>query len=210
MKCGCGRPRSLDGRRGGAELREPKWRNGRRGGLKNRWELNPVSVRIRPSAPLNPIVAYFVSKKGHPRRVPLAFGRHIADNLLNFPGSSPSRRQPGWGGCAACAVPGSAGSYRQVMSRAWFKEGDLTRGRWTLLGSRIPFEGLRKSVAGRNDDQNAQEVAHRNRVFCWRYQGLTAIERPAYDVAILFGLPPKPEASRNGKSRLITLSMPAG
>jgi len=31
------------------------------------------------------------------------------------------------------------------------------RGRWTLLGSRIPFEGLRKSVAGRNDDQNAQE-----------------------------------------------------
>ena len=30
---------------------KPKWRNGRRGGLKNRWELNPVSVRLRPSAP---------------------------------------------------------------------------------------------------------------------------------------------------------------
>ena len=31
---------------------------------------------------------------------------------------------------------------------------------------------------------------------------MTAIERPAYDVAISFGLPSKPEASRNGKSRL--------
>ena len=31
----------------------PKWRNGRRGGLKNRWGLNPVPVRIRPSAPLD-------------------------------------------------------------------------------------------------------------------------------------------------------------
>ncbi len=29
----------------------PKWRNGRRGGLKNRWGLIPVPVRIRPSAP---------------------------------------------------------------------------------------------------------------------------------------------------------------
>ena len=45
-------------------------------------------------------------------------------------------------------------------------------------------------------------MAHdRNRVFCWRYQGLTAIERPMYYVGISFGLPWKPEASRNGKSR---------
>ncbi len=32
-------------------------------------------------------------------------------------------------------------------------------------------------------------------LFCWRYLGLTGIERPAYDVAISFGLPSKPEAS---------------
>ena len=32
----------------------PKWRNGRRGGLKNRWELHPVPVRLRPSAPHPP------------------------------------------------------------------------------------------------------------------------------------------------------------
>ena len=31
----------------------PKWRNGRRGGLKNRWGLHPVPVRLRPSAPLS-------------------------------------------------------------------------------------------------------------------------------------------------------------
>ena len=41
-----------------------------------------------------------------------------------------------------------------------------------------------------------------NRVFYWRYQDLTAIERPDYDVAISFGPPSKPEASRNGKSRI--------
>ena len=29
----------------------------------------------------------------------------------------------------------------------------LTRERWRLLGNRIPFEGLKKSVADRNDDQ---------------------------------------------------------
>jgi hypothetical protein len=29
----------------------PKWRNGRRGSLKNCWEVTPVSVRVRPSAP---------------------------------------------------------------------------------------------------------------------------------------------------------------
>src|SRR3972149_1032715 len=30
---------------------KPKWRNGRRDGLKNRWGATLVSVRIRPSAP---------------------------------------------------------------------------------------------------------------------------------------------------------------
>ena len=39
----------------------------------------------------------------------------------------------------------------------------------------------------------------RNRVYCWRYRGLTGIERTAYDVAISFGLPSKPEASTNEK-----------
>ena len=29
----------------------PKWRNGRRGSLKNCWGATPVSVRVRPSAP---------------------------------------------------------------------------------------------------------------------------------------------------------------
>ena len=33
----------------------------------------------------------------------------------------------GRGGCAACAVPGSAGSHRQVMSGAWLKEGRFSR-----------------------------------------------------------------------------------
>jgi hypothetical protein len=32
-------------------LNMPKWRNGRRGSLKNCWGATPVSVRVRPSAP---------------------------------------------------------------------------------------------------------------------------------------------------------------
>ena len=36
-------------------LGEPEWRNGRRGGLKNRWGVTPVSVRIRPSALVRPL-----------------------------------------------------------------------------------------------------------------------------------------------------------
>src|SRR5688500_8385954 len=35
----------------------PKWRNGRRGGLKNRWGATPVWVRIPPSAPYLALVA---------------------------------------------------------------------------------------------------------------------------------------------------------
>ena len=33
----------------------------------------------------------------------------------------------------------------------------LTRGRWRLLGSRVPFEGAQETEAGRNDDQDGQE-----------------------------------------------------
>ena len=32
-------------------------------------------------------------------------------------------------------------------------------------------------------------VYDRNRVYCWRYLGLTGIERPVYDIAISFGCP---------------------
>ncbi len=32
-------------------------------------------------------------------------------------------------------------------------------------------------------------------LFCWRYLGLTGIERLAYDVAVSVGLTTKPEAS---------------
>jgi hypothetical protein len=33
-----------------SKLITPKWRNGRRGSLKNCWGATPVSVRVRPSA----------------------------------------------------------------------------------------------------------------------------------------------------------------
>jgi hypothetical protein len=34
-----------------SRISAPKWRNGRRGSLKNCWGATPVSVRVRPSAP---------------------------------------------------------------------------------------------------------------------------------------------------------------
>ena len=59
-----------------------------------------------------------------------------------------------------------------------------------------------RSHMGSQMDHDAQEGWLRTGidVFCWRYQGLTAIERPAYDVALSLRLPLKPEASRNEKS----------
>ena len=48
----------------------------------------------------------------------------------------------------------------------------------------------------------ARVVYNRNRVFRLKIWGLTGIERAVYyDVAISFGLPSKPEASRDGESR---------
>ena len=56
------------------------------------------------------------------------------------------------------AFSGSAGPYRQVMSSAWLMEGRFSRegggGSW---GAAFPLRGLKKSVAGRNDDQEGQE-----------------------------------------------------
>ena len=44
----------------------PKWRNGRRGGLKNRWGLNPMWVRLPPSAPRSPAnQSVFQSLRSH-------------------------------------------------------------------------------------------------------------------------------------------------
>ena len=38
----------------------------------------------------------------------------------------------------------------------------------------------------------------RNRVYYWRYRGLTSIVRQFYDIVISSGLPSQPEASRMG------------
>ena len=64
----------------------------------------------------------------------------------------------GRGGRAASAVSGSAGSYRQVMSGAWLRERLFSRqGGGASWGAVFPLRGLKKSVAGRNDDQDGQE-----------------------------------------------------
>ena len=60
-----------------------------------------------------------------------------------------------------------------------------------------------RSHMGGQMDHDAQEgwLTTGIDVLCWRCQGLTAFERPAYDDALSFRLPSKPAASRNGKSR---------
>ena len=73
----------------------------------------------------------------------------------------------GRGGRAASAVPEGAGPYRQVMSGARLREGRFSRegggGSW---GAVFPLRGLKKSVAGRNDDQDEQEEWSTTGIVC--------------------------------------------
>ena len=79
----------------------PEWRNGRRGGLKHRWELAPVWVRVPPPAPPSErgsgtlrVPGHLLDSRGAAERgradsgqVP---GRGVAGILASRPVSSPS------------------------------------------------------------------------------------------------------------------------
>ena len=62
--------------------------------------------------------------------------------------------------------------------------------------SRIPLGGSRSPWrAAMTIKMDKKGGLRLKSLFCWRYLGLTGIERLAYDVAVSVGLTTKPEAS---------------
>ena len=89
------------------------------------------------------------------------------------------------------------------MSSAWLREVRFSRqvagGSW---GAAFPLNGTTDPWRAAMTINVDKKVVHdRNRVYYWRYRGLTGCERPDYDVAISLSCPRRLRPAEMGNPR---------